>query len=150
MLREKIIADMKDAMKAGDKAKVSALRLVNSAIKSADIDARPKGVDLIGDAEILQVMAKMIKQRRDSVEQFTAGGRPELAASEQAEIAVIEAYMPKQMSEEDVKAAASAIIKEVGAAGPKDMGKVMAALKEKFAGQMDFSKANGIVKDLLK
>jgi hypothetical protein len=150
MLRDKITADMKEAMKAGDKAKVGTLRLVNSAIKSADIDARPKGVDLIGDAEILQVMAKMIKQRRDSVEQFTAGGRPELAAAEQAEIDVIEGYMPKQMSEAEVKAAAAAVIQDVGATSPKEMGKVMAALKEQYAGQMDFSKANAVVKDLLK
>jgi uncharacterized protein YqeY len=150
MLRDKIMADMKDAMRGGDKAKVSTLRLMNSAIKSADIDARPKGVDAITDAEILQVFAKMIKQRRDSVEQFTTGGRPELAASEQAEIVVIESYMPQQMSEDDVKAAATAIIAEIGAAGMKDMGKVVAAMKEKFAGQMDFSKASGVVKDLLK
>lgn len=150
MLREKIMADMKDAMRAGDKAKVGALRLMNSAIKSADIDARPKGVEAISDAEILQVFAKMIKQRRDSVEQFTTGGRADLAANEQAEIAVIESYMPKQMSDDDVKAAALAIISEIGAAGMKDMGKVIAAMKEKFAGQMDFGKASGVVKDLLK
>lgn len=150
MLREKIIADMKDAMRAGEKAKVSTLRLMNNAIKQADIEARPKGVEAISDAEVLQVFAKMIKQRRDSVEQFTAGGRPELAESEQAEIAVIESYMPKQMSDDEVKAAATAIISEIGAAGMKDMGKVIAAMKEKFAGQMDFGKASGLVKDLLK
>ena len=150
MLRDKIMADMKDAMRAGEKAKVSTLRLMNSAIKSADIDARPKGIDMIGDTEILQVFAKMIKQRRDSVEQFTAGGRADLAASEQAEIEVIESYMPKQMSEDEVKAAATAIIAELGAAGMKDMGKVIAAMKDKFAGQMDFGKASGVVKELLK
>lgn len=150
MLREKIMNDMKDAMRAGEKAKVSTLRLMNSAIKSADIEARPKGVEAISDAEILQVFAKMIKQRRDSVEQFTAGGRPELAESEQAEIGVIESYMPKQMSQDEVTAAAKAVIAEIGAAGMKDMGKVVAALKEKFAGQMDFGKASGLVKDLLK
>ncbi|MBX9925958.1 MAG: GatB/YqeY domain-containing protein [Hyphomicrobiaceae bacterium] len=150
MLRDKIMADMKDAMRAGEKAKVSTLRLMNSAIKSADIDARPKGIDLIGDPEILQVFAKMIKQRRDSVEQFTSGGRADLAASEQAEIEVIESYMPKQMSEDEVKAAATAIIADLGAAGMKDMGKVIAAMKDKFAGQMDFGKASGVVKELLK
>jgi uncharacterized protein YqeY len=150
MLREKITADMKDAMRAGEKAKVSTLRLMNNAIKQADIEARPKGVEAISDAEVLQVFAKMIKQRRDSVEQFTAGGRPELAESEQAEIAVIESYMPKQMSDDEVKAAATAIIGEIGAAGMKDLGKVIAAMKEKFAGQMDFGKASGLVKDLLK
>ncbi len=150
MLRDKIMADTKDAMRAGDKPKVSTLRLMSSAIKSADIDARPKGVDLIGDADILQVLAKMIKQRRDSVEQFTSGGRADLAASEQAEIEVIESYMPKQMSAAEVTAAATTIIGDLGAVGMKDMGKVIAAMKEKFAGQMDFGKASGVVKDLLK
>ncbi len=147
-MRDKINDDLKTAMKAGDKDRVGTLRLVNSAIKSADIDARPK--DKISDAEILLVMAKMIKQRRDSIEQFTAGGRPELAAKEAAEIAVIEAYMPKQMSEAEARAAIAAAIKETGAAGPKDMGKVMAALKAKYAGQMDFGKASALTKDLLK
>ena len=149
MLRDKLNADMKDAMRAGEKARLGAIRLMNSAIKSADIDARPSGKDKITDAEVLQVLAKMIKQRRDSIEQFTAGGRPELAASEAAEIAVIEGYMPKQMSEAEVKAAASAVIKEIGAAGVKDMGKVMAAMKDKFAGQIDFGKASALVKGLL-
>ena len=129
-------------------ARVGTLRLVNAAIKSADIDARPK--DKISDAEILGVLAKMIKQRRDSIEQFRAGGRPELADKEAAEIVVIEGYMPKQMSEAEAKAAIAAVIKETGAAGPKDIGKVMAALKAKYAGQMDFGKASGITKELLK
>ena len=149
MLRDKLSADMKDAMRAGEKAKLGTIRLMNSAIKSADIDARPSGKDAISDAEILQVFAKMVKQRRDSVEQFTAGGRPELAAAEQAEIAVIESYMPKAMSEPEVKAAASTLIAELGATGVKDMGKVMAAMKEKYAGQIDFGKASALVKGLL-
>ena len=150
MLREKLVADMKDAMRAGEKARLGTIRLMNSAIKSADIEARPSGKEAISDAEIMQVFAKMIKQRRDSVEQFTNGGRLELAASEQAEIAVIESYMPKQMSDAEVKAVASSLITELGAVGIKDMGKVIAAMKEKFAGAMDFGKASGIVKDLLK
>jgi uncharacterized protein len=147
-MRDKINDDLKTAMKAGDKDRVGTLRLVNAAIKSADIDARPK--DKISDADILGVLAKMIKQRRDSIEQFRAGGRPELADKEAAEIAVIEGYMPKQMSEAEAKTAIAAIIKETGAAGPKDMGKVMAALKAKYAGQMDFGKASAAVKELLK
>jgi len=150
MLREKLIADMKDAMRAGEKAKLGTIRLMNSAIKSADIEARPSGKDAITDADILQVFAKMVKQRRDSVEQFTTGGRPELAAAEQAEIDVIESYMPKQMSADEVTAVAKALIAELGVAGMKDMGKVIAAMKEKYAGAMDFGKASGIVKDLLK
>jgi uncharacterized protein YqeY len=145
-MRENINNDLKDAMKSGDKARVGTLRLVNAAIKSADIDARPAGKDKITDADILSVLAKMIKQRRDSIEQFTAGARQDLADKEAAEIAVIEVYMPKQMSEADAKQAIAAAIKETGAAGPKDMGKVMAALKARYAGQMDFGKAGQLVK----
>jgi uncharacterized protein len=149
-MRDKINDDLKTAMKAGDKDRVGTLRLVNSAIKSADIDARPSGKDKISDADILSVLAKMVKQRRDSIEQFNAGGRPELAAKEAAEITVIEGYLPKQMSDDEAKAAIAAVIKETGAAGPKEMGKVMAALKAKYAGQMDFGKASALTKDLLK
>ncbi len=149
-MREKINADLKEAMKAGDKDRVGTLRLINAAIKSADIDARPSGKDKIDDAGILGVLAKMIKQRRDSIEQFVAGGRQELADKEAAEIRVIESYLPKQMSEAEAKAAIAAVIKETGAAGPKDMGKVMAALKARYAGQMDFGKASAAVKELLK
>jgi uncharacterized protein YqeY len=149
-MRDKINDDLKTAMKAGEKDRVGTLRLINSAIKSADIDARPSGKDKISDGDILSVLAKMVKQRRDSIEQFNAGGRPELAAKEAAEITVIEGYLPKQMSDDEAKAAIAAVIKETGAAGPKDMGKVMAALKAKYAGQMDFGKASGLTKDLLK
>ena len=149
-MREKINADLKEAMKAGEKERVGTLRLINAAIKSADIDARPAGKDKIADADILGVLARMIKQRRDSIEQFVAGGRQELADKEAAEIKIIEGYMPKQMDEGEAKAAIGAVIKEVGAASPKDMGKVMAALKDRYAGQMDFGKASGLVKELLK
>jgi uncharacterized protein YqeY len=149
-MREKINADLKEAMKAGDKARVGTLRLINAAIKSADIEARPAGKDKISDADILGVMAKMLKQRRDSIEQFEAGGRQDLADKEAAEVSIIEGYMPKQMSEVEAKGAIAAVIKETGAAGPKDMGKVMGALKAKYAGQMDFSKASGLAKELLK
>ncbi|MTD93158.1 GatB/YqeY domain-containing protein [Hyphomicrobium sp. xq] len=149
-MRDKINDDLKTAMKAGEKDRVGTLRLINSAIKSADIDARPSGKDKVSDADILSVLAKMVKQRRDSIEQFNAGGRPELAAKEAAEITVIEGYLPKQMSDDEAKAAIAAIIKETGAAGPKEMGKVMAALKAKYAGQMDFGKASALTKELLK
>jgi uncharacterized protein YqeY len=149
-MREKINADLKDAMKAGDKDRVSTLRLINAAIKSADIEARPAGKDKISDTDILSVLAKMVKQRRDSIEQYTAGGRQDLADKEEAEIKVIEGYLPKQMSEAEAKKAIAAIIKETGAAGPKDMGKVMGALKAKYAGQMDFGKASALTKELLK
>jgi uncharacterized protein YqeY len=149
-MREKINTALKEAMKAGDKDRVGTLRLVNAAIKAADIDARPSGKDQISDADILGVLAKMIKQRRDSIEQYQAGGRQDLADKEAAEIAVIEGFMPRQMSEAEAKAAIAAVIKETGAAGPKDMGKVMGALKARYAGQMDFGKASGLVKELLK
>jgi uncharacterized protein len=149
-MRDKINADLIVAMKAGEKVRVGTLRLVNAAIKSADIDARPSGKDKIDDASILGVLTKMIKQRRDSIEQFVAGGRQELADKEAAEIRVIEAYLPKQMDAAEAKAAISAVIQEVGAAGQKDLGKVMAALRARYAGQMDFGKASAAVKQLLK
>lgn len=149
-MRDKINADLKEAMKAGNKDRVGTLRLINAAIKQADIEARPSGKDMITDADILSVLAKMIKQRRDSVEQFTNGGRQDLADKETAEIKVIEAYLPKQMSEAEARAAIAAVIKEVGAESPKDMGRVMGALKAKYAGSMDFGKASAQVKELLK
>ena len=148
-MREKINADLKEAMKAGEKDRVGTLRLVNAAIKSADIDARPSGKE-ITDADLLGVLTRMIKQRRDSIEQFLAGGRQELADKEAAEIRVIEAYLPKQMDAAEAKAAIATVIKEVGAASQKDMGKVMAALKARYAGQMDFGKTSAAVKELLK
>lgn len=144
-MRAKISDDLKMAMKAGDKQRVATLRLINAAIQSAEIEAK-KSLD---DAGILAVMTKMVKQRRDSIEQYTNGGRPDLAEGEQAEIAVIEAYLPKQMDENEVKAAVEAAIKETGAASAKDMGKVMGVLKAKYAGKMDFQKASAAVKAAL-
>ncbi len=149
-MRDKINADLKEAMKAGQKDRVGTLRLVNAAIKAADIDARPSGKERIDDAEILSVLAKMLKQRRDSIEQYKAGAREDLVAKEEAEIKVIEVYMPKQLDEAETKAAVAEAIKQVGAESIKDMGKVMGALKAKYAGQMDFGKAGGIVKEQLK
>ncbi len=144
-MRAKINADLKTAMKAGDKQRVGTLRLINAAIQSAEIEAK-KDLD---DAGILAVMTKMVKQRRDSITQYTSGGRPELAATEQAEIDIIEAYLPKQMDDAAVSAAIADAIKETGAATAKDMGKVMGVLKAKYAGQMDFQKASAAVKAAL-
>jgi uncharacterized protein YqeY len=144
-MRAKISDDLKMAMKAGEKQRVATLRLINAAIQSAEIEAK-KPLD---DAGILAVMTKMVKQRRDSIEQYTNGGRPDLAATEQAEIAVIEAYLPQQMDENEVKAAVAAAIAEAGAASAKDMGKVMGVLKAKYAGKMDFQKASAAVKAAL-
>ena len=148
MLRQKLSDDMKTALKAGEKERLGVIRLMISAMKAADMEPAAKGP--IDDAGIIAVMTRMVKQRRDSVEQFTNGGRKDLADKETAEIAIIEAYLPKLMNEAHSKAAIAGIIKETGAAGPKDMGKVMAALKAKYAGQMDFGRASGLVKELLK
>ncbi len=144
-MRTRISSDLKAAMKAGEKDKVAVLRLINAAIQSAEIEA--KGA--IDEAGILAVMTKMVKQRRDSIQQYTDGGRTDLADKEQAEIAIIEQYLPAQMDEAAVAAAIKAAITETGAAGPKDMGKVMGALKAKYAGQMDFQKASAAVKAAL-
>lgn len=145
-MRDKINDDLKVAMKSGRKDRVGTLRLINAAIKSADIEARPSGKDKISDSDILSVLAKMVKQRRDAIEQYTSGGRQDLADKEAAEIAIIEVYLPKQMSEDEAKAAIAAAIKDTGAASPKDMGKVMGVLKAKYTGQMDFGKASALVK----
>jgi uncharacterized protein YqeY len=149
MLRDDINTALKDAMKAGDARRVSTLRLVNAAFKNADIEARGQGKGPLGDDEMLPLLQKMIKQRQEAVELYDKGGRAELAQQERDEIAIIAGYLPKQMSEDEVKAAIAAAIAETGAAGMKDMGKVIAALKGKFAGKMDFAKASGLVKGML-
>lgn len=149
MLREAINNAVKDAMKAREERKLSTLRMMNSTIKNADIDARGQGKPPLSDDDLLGVFQKMIKQRQESVELYEKGGRAELAAQERDEITVIQAYLPKQMSDDDVKAAIAAVIKETGAASMKDMGKVVAGLKAKYAGQMDFAKASGLVKAAL-
>jgi uncharacterized protein YqeY len=149
MLRDDINNAVKDAMRAKDERKLSTLRMVNSTIKNADIEARGQSKPPLSDGDILGVLQKMIKQRQESVELYDKGGRAELADQERAEIAIITAYLPTQMSDADVQAAISAAITETGAAGMKDMGKVVAALKAKYAGQMDFGKASGMVKAAL-
>jgi uncharacterized protein YqeY len=149
MLRDDINNAVKEAMKAKDERKVSTLRMVNSTIKNADIEARGQGKPALSDGDLLSVLQKMIKQRQEAVELYDKGGRAELAAAEREEIAIISSYLPKQMSEADVTAAISAAIAETGAAGMKDMGKVIGVLKTKYAGQMDFAKASGLVKAAL-
>ncbi len=144
-MKAQISSDIKAAMKSGDKAKVGTLRLVSAAIQTAEIET--KGT--LDDAAVIAVMTKMVKQRRDSIAQYTSGGRADLAAVEQAEIAIIETYLPQQMDEAAVTAAIADAVKESGAASPKDMGKVMAILKAKYAGQMDFQKASAAVKAAL-
>jgi uncharacterized protein YqeY len=146
MLRDDINNAVKDAMRAKDERKLSTLRMVNSTIKNADIEARGQSKPPLSDGDLLSLLQKMIKQRQESVELYDKGGRAELAAQEREEIAIITAYLPQQMSEDETKSAIAAEIAATGAAGMKDMGKVIAALKAKYAGQMDFGKASGLVK----
>jgi len=148
VLRDDINNALKEAMKAKDERKISTLRLVNSTFKNADIEARGAGKTL-SDADLLSVLQKMIKQRQESKELYEKGGRPELAQQEAEEIAIIQSYLPKQMSDGEMAAAIDAAITETGAAGMKDMGKVIGVLRGKYAGQMDFGKASGMVKTKL-
>jgi len=145
-VREAVNEALKTAMKSRDPARVSALRMVSAAFKDRDILARGQGAATASDDELVAVLAKMIRQREESASAFEAGGRPELAAKERAEIDVIRAFMPKQMSEEEIGAAVGAAIAQTGAASIRDMGKVMAALKQSHAGKLDFSRASALVK----
>ena len=149
MLREDINNAVKDAMRAKDERKLSTLRMVNSTIKNADIAARGEGKPPLTDADLLGVFQKMIKQRQESVELYDKGGRAELAAQEREEITIISAYLPKQMTDQEIHDTIGALLKETGATAMKDMGRVMAALKERYAGKLDFAKASGAVKKLL-
>jgi uncharacterized protein len=149
VLREQINDAVKGAMKAQDKLRLSTLRLVNAAIKNADIEARGAGKDAPSDGDVLGLLQKLIKQRQESVELYEKGGRVDLADQERGEIEVIKGFLPQQLSETDTKAAIAEAIKATGAAGMKDMGKVIAALKERHAGRMDFAKASALVKAML-
>ena len=149
MLRDKINDSVKTAMKAQDKLRLSTLRLVNAAIKNADIDAQMTQKPAPTDDDILALMQKMIKQRQDSVALYEQGGRKELADQERGEIEIIKGFLPQQLSDTESKEAIAAAIKDTGAVGMKDMGRVMATLKERHAGKMDFGKASGLVKGLL-
>jgi uncharacterized protein len=137
---------LKEAMKAKNERAVSTLRMVNSTLKNADIEARGSGKPALGEAEVLAILQKMIKQRQESVEMYKKGERPDLVKQEEEEIAIISAYLPKQMSDAEMTAAIEAAIAETGATGMKDMGKVIGVLRGKYAGQMDFGKASGLVK----
>jgi hypothetical protein len=140
---------MKNAMKSQDKPRLSALRMVNAAIKNADIEARTAGKAELTDADLLSLLQKQIKQRQEAAELYDKGGRPELAARERAEIDVIAGFLPQQMNDLEMREAVAAAIGEAGATSPKDMGKVMALLKQSYSGRMDFSKASGLVKAML-
>jgi uncharacterized protein YqeY len=146
VLRDDINKALTEAMKAKNERAVSTLRMVNAALKNADIEARGSGKPALGDAELLPLLQKMIKQRQESVLLYEKGNRADLVKQEQEEIAIIQGYLPKQMSEADMAAAIDAAVAETGAAGMKDMGKVIGALRGKYAGQMDMAKASALVK----
>lgn len=149
MIRDDIQNAVKDAMKSRQTERLSAVRMVLAGIKEKDVDARGKGKEAASEADILSMMQTMIKQHQDSIKMYTDGGRADLAAKEEAEIKVIQEFMPKQMDDAEVEAAVKVAIAETEAASMKDMGKVMAALKEKYSGQMDFGTVSGKIKALL-
>ncbi len=149
MLRERFTADMKEAMKAGDKGRLGAVRLIQAALKDKDIEARGLGKGPLADEEILALLQKMIKQRNESASLYEQGERPELAAAERAEAAIIASFLPQQMDEAETRAAIEAAIAETGAASVRDMGKVIGALRGRYAGRMDFGKASALVKEML-
>ena len=149
MLRDEINEAVKTAMKSQDKLRLSTLRLINAAIKNADIEARGAGKEALADGDLLGLLQKLIKQRQESIELYDKGGRQELADQERAEIEVIKGFLPQQLSEAETKEAIAGAIRETGAAGMKDMGKVIGALKARYAGRMDFAKASALVKGML-
>lgn len=150
MLRETLTQSLKDAMKAKDARRVSTLRLILAALKDRDIASRTRADGAgVSDDEILQMLQTMIRQRRESIDLYKKGGRQDLAAQEQEEIVIIEGYLPRQMSEDEIRAAGLEVAAEIGAKGIKDMGRVMAAIKQRYAGRLDAGKAANIVKSIL-
>lgn len=150
MIRETLKKELIEALKEKNETKTATIRLINAAIKDKDIEARPKGnTDGIDETAILSLLQSMIKQRKESIEMYKKGNREDLVQKEQAEIDIIQSFLPKQMSEDDMKKAIQEIITEVSASSVKDMGKVMGALKQKYAGKMDFSQASQVIKTLL-
>ncbi len=149
MLRDAIKTATIEAMKARDTARTSALRLISAALKNKDIELRTGTAPADDDVVVADVLMKMAKQRRESIEMYDKGGRAELADAERAELAVIESFLPRQMDEAEAMAAITGLVAELGASSVKDMGRVMAAVKERFAGKLDMSKASGMVKAAL-
>ena len=146
MIRDDLKTALVVAMKARDATTTAAIRLIQSSVKNRDIELRTASAQPDDDLLITEVLQKMIKQRRESIEMYEKGNRPELAAAEAAEVEVIERFLPQQMSDDEAKAAVDSLATELGAESVKDMGRVMAALKERFAGKMDMAKASGLVK----
>ena len=149
-MRDKLSNSMKDAMRSKDSRRLSTVRLIQTAIKDRDIAHRGAGKDPVSDDEIMQILQKMVKQREESAKIYEDAGRAELAAQEREETEIIKGFMPEQMSEDKIRQLCQSVVSETGAQGLRDMGKCMNALKEKYPGQMDFAKASGMVKDLLK
>jgi len=149
MLRTRLSEALKESLRARNERVTHTVRLMLAALKDRDIAARPKGITAIPDDEILQMFNSMIKQRRESIDMYQKGGRPELARGEQEEIDIIQTFMPAQMDDAEMAAAIKEAIAQSGAASVKDMGKVMAVLKEKYTGRMDFSRVSGVVKQNL-
>lgn len=150
MLRQEISQALVTALKAHEKRRVSTLRLIIAALKDRDIANRSAGKDPVGDEELLTILAKMIKQREESAKIYEEGNRQELADVEREEIVIIRDFLPQQLDDAEVKKACSDVVGEIGADGLRDMGKCMAVLKERYAGQMDFSKASGMIKEILQ
>lgn len=148
-MRERINAALKEAIKSQNKRRMSTLRLINAAIKDRDIAARSSGHDGVSDGEVLEILSKMIKQRRESITTYEEAGRVDLAQQESEEIEIIENFLPKQLDEDEIRNAVKAVIRELDCEGLRDMGRVMGTLKERFAGQMDFAKASAFVKQNL-
>jgi uncharacterized protein YqeY len=144
-LKQRLTDDMKAAMKAGEKDRLAAIRLINAAIKQKEVDERVE----MDDARVIAVLEKMVKQRKDSIEQYDKAGRDDLAAIERAELAIIGQYLPEKMGEAEIKAAIEAAIGETGAAGPADMGKLMGVLKPRLAGQADMGEVSKLIKQRL-
>jgi uncharacterized protein YqeY len=149
VLRDEINTALKSAMKGRDELRVATLRLVNAAIKNADIEAQMHGRPSLSDDDLVALLRKLVKQRQESIEIYDKAGRRELADRERGEIDIIRGYLPQEMSEPEMKAAIAEIITQIDARGIKDLGKVMAALKQGYAGRMDFGKASGLVKGML-
>jgi uncharacterized protein YqeY len=150
MLRQEISQALTTALKAQEKRRTSTLRLILAAVKDRDIANRSAGKDPVGDEELLGILGKMVKQREESARIYEEGNRIELAEGERQEIAILNDFLPTQMSDDEIKTACETVIADIGAQGLRDMGKVMAALKERYAGQMDFTKASALVKTLLQ
>ena len=148
-MRDRFTAEMKEALKAGDKRKLATVRLIQAALKDKDIEARGAGKGQSTDDEILALLQKMIKQRQESLAIYEQHNRPELAQAEREEAEIIASFLPRQLDEAETRAAVEAAIAETGAGSMKDMGKVVAALRGRYAGRMDFGRASGLVKEML-